>query len=70
VLTRVFPPDLVDRVVKEAGRTEQRQRLLPARVVVYYVLGLSLFSHSAYETATPHSLTRRDVTPRRRRVFA
>jgi len=44
VLTRVFPPDLVDRVVKEAGRTEQRQRLLPARVVVYYVLGLALFS--------------------------
>jgi hypothetical protein len=49
VLTRVFPPDLVDRVVKEAGRTEQRQRLLPARVVVYYVLGLALFSQCAYE---------------------
>jgi hypothetical protein len=49
VLTRVFPPDLVDRVVKESGRTEQRQRLLPARVVVYYVLGLALFSQSAYE---------------------
>ncbi|MGH2969372.1 MAG: transposase domain-containing protein, partial [Solirubrobacteraceae bacterium] len=39
VLTRVFPPELVERVVAEAGRTEQRQRLLPARVVVYYVLG-------------------------------
>jgi hypothetical protein len=49
VLTRVFPPDLVDRVVKESGRTEQRQRLLPARVVVYYVLGLALFSQCAYE---------------------
>jgi hypothetical protein len=49
VLTRVFPPGLVDRVVAEAGRTEQRQRLLPARVVVYYVLGLALFSHSSYE---------------------
>jgi hypothetical protein len=49
VLTRVFPPDLVDRVVKEAGRTEQRQRLLRARVVVYYVLGLALFSQCAYE---------------------
>ncbi len=49
VLTRVFPPDVVDRVVKESGRTEQRQRLLPARVVVYYVLGLSLFSQCAYE---------------------
>jgi hypothetical protein len=49
VLTRVFPPDMVDRVVKETGRTEQRQRLLPARVVVSYVLGLSLFSQCAYE---------------------
>ena len=45
LLTRVFPPDVVDRVVLEAGRTEQRQRLLPARVVVYYVLGLALFGH-------------------------
>ena len=49
VLTRVFPPELVDRVVAEAGRREQRQRLLPARVVVYYVLGLALFSHASYE---------------------
>jgi hypothetical protein len=49
VLTRVFPPELVDRVVAEAGRTEQRQRLLPARVVVYYVLGLALFSQASYE---------------------
>ncbi|MGO8861079.1 MAG: transposase domain-containing protein [Acidimicrobiales bacterium] len=49
VLTRVFPPDLVDRVVMESGRTEQRQRLLPARVVVYYVLDLALFSPCAYQ---------------------
>lgn len=49
MLTRVFPPELVDRVVAEAGRGEQRQRLLPARVVVYYVLGLALYSSSSYE---------------------
>jgi hypothetical protein len=45
----VFPPELVDRVVAEAGRTEVRHRLLPARVVVYYVLGLALFSQASYE---------------------
>jgi hypothetical protein len=45
----VFPPELVDGVVAEAGRREQRQRLLPARVVVYYVLALALFADSAYE---------------------
>lgn len=49
VLTRVFPPEVVDRVVGEAGRTERRHRLLPARVVVYYVLGLALFSQCSYE---------------------
>lgn len=49
VLTRVFPPDLVDGVVAEAGRREQRARLLPARVVVYYVLALALFADCSYE---------------------
>jgi hypothetical protein len=49
VLTRVFPPELVDRVVADAGRLEQRHRLLPARVVVYYVMALTLFSQSSYE---------------------
>jgi Insertion element 4 transposase N-terminal/Transposase DDE domain len=49
VLTRVFPPELVDRVVAEVGRGERRQRLLPARVVVYYVLALALFAESSYE---------------------
>src|SRR5205823_12763248 len=49
VLTRVFSPELVDRIVAEAGRTEVRHRLLPARVVVYYVLGLALFAQESYE---------------------
>ena len=49
MLTRVFPPELVDGVVAEAGRAEQRQRLLPARVVVYYVLAMALFADSSYE---------------------
>ncbi|MCA1678847.1 MAG: IS4 family transposase [Actinobacteria bacterium] len=49
VLTRVFPPELVDTVIAEAGRGEQRSRLLPARVVVYYVLAMALFSGASYE---------------------
>jgi hypothetical protein len=44
VLTRTYPPGLVDRVLASCDRVEQRQRLLPARLVVYYVLGLALFS--------------------------
>ncbi|MGH3226881.1 MAG: transposase domain-containing protein [Streptosporangiaceae bacterium] len=40
VLTRVFTPMLVDRAVEEAGAREQRHRLLPARLVMYFVLAL------------------------------
>ena len=43
VLTRVFPPELVDEVIGVTGTREQRQRLLPARLVVYFVLALWLF---------------------------
>jgi hypothetical protein len=49
VLTSTFPPDLIDRVVAESGRTQQRERLLPARVVVWLVLAMALFSGQAYE---------------------
>lgn len=49
VLTSVFPPDVVDEVLTECGRLERRHRLLPARVVVYYVLALALFSSASYE---------------------
>jgi hypothetical protein len=49
VLTRTFPPDVVDAVLADTGRTEQRSRLLPARLVVYYVLAMTLFSHAGYE---------------------
>ncbi|MET9040366.1 IS4 family transposase [Streptomyces mirabilis] len=48
LLTWVYPPGLVDRVVAACGRSEQRQRLLPARLVVYFVLGLALFSPAPY----------------------
>src|SRR5680860_1285571 len=49
LLTRTFPPQLVDAVVAAAGREQQRSRLLPARLVVYYVLAMALFSQAGYE---------------------
>lgn len=49
VLTRTFSPETVDEVVREVGRREQRSRLLPARMVVYYVLAMALFSSASYE---------------------
>ena len=42
-LTKTFPPELVDRVVNTTDTREVRRRLLPARLVVYFVLALWLF---------------------------
>ena len=42
-LTRMFPPELVDRVIAAADAREERRRLLPARLVTYFVLALWLF---------------------------
>ena len=49
VLTRVFPPDLVDEVIAAAGRTERRSRSLPARVMAYFAIGMALYSDGSYE---------------------
>ena len=49
VLTRVFPPDLVDEVIAAEGRTEQRQRSLPARVMAYFAIGMGLYYEGSYE---------------------
>ncbi len=48
VLTTTIPADLVDAVLAETGRQSQRQRRLPARVVVYYVLALALYAQASY----------------------
>lgn len=45
----MIPRDLVDEVLNATGKNERRVRLLPARVVVYYVLALTLFYGDAYE---------------------
>ena len=49
VLVRVFPPELVDEVIAEVGRTEQRHRALPARVMAYFSIGMALYSEGSYE---------------------
>ncbi|MGH8571566.1 MAG: IS4 family transposase [Gammaproteobacteria bacterium] len=49
VLTRLVHRDLVDDVLARTGRREVRARLLPARVVVYLVLALCLFTADGYE---------------------
>jgi|SRR5680860_872569 len=49
VLTRTFPPGVVDEVIADAGRTEQRHRSLSARTMAYFAVGMALHSEGSYE---------------------
>ena len=44
VLTSQITPELVDEVIEVTGCREKRRRRLPARAVVYLVLGMCLLS--------------------------
>ena len=48
VVARVFPRETVDAVLRETGRITQRQRQLPAHVMVYYVIALALYMQASY----------------------
>jgi hypothetical protein len=50
VLARTFPVELVDRVIDQFWRREQRTRALPARLVFYLVLALCLFPQESYRS--------------------
>jgi hypothetical protein len=47
-LTRILDFDLVDAVAAETSTVQRRVRLLPTRVVIYFVLALALFEHHGY----------------------
>ncbi len=47
-LTRIVPFEMVDEVLAATGRTQQRLRLLPSRVVVYLLLAAGLFAEVGY----------------------
>lgn len=52
VLTLTVPRYLVDEVLAETGKKEKRSRLLPAHVVVYFVMALALF-REGYDEVLP-----------------
>jgi hypothetical protein len=49
VLADVLPRDLIEEVLNETGRREQRVRLLPAHVVVRFCQAMCLFYEDDYE---------------------
>jgi hypothetical protein len=48
VLARYVSRDTVDEVLAETGKKERRTRLLPAHVMVYFVIAMAVF-HDGYE---------------------
>ncbi|NJM55415.1 MAG: IS4 family transposase [Verrucomicrobiae bacterium] len=50
VMALCFPASAVQQAIEACGRVSHRVRDLPAAVVVYYVIGLSLFSSAGYES--------------------
>src|SRR2546429_9890867 len=48
VLAEHIPASLVDQVLADTGRVQQQVRRLPARAVVWFILGLTLFQGQGY----------------------
>ena len=46
---KVFPAEIVDAVIAQCGRTEQRRRSLPARSMAYFAMGMALHSEGSYQ---------------------
>ena len=46
VIAKAFPPGEVRRVLAETGRASERERDLPAHVMVYYAIALALYTTS------------------------
>lgn len=48
VIAKTFPRETVDEVLDETGRSSERERSLPAHVMVYYVIAMALHMQVAY----------------------
>jgi hypothetical protein len=47
VLTTTVPTAMIDVVLAATGRQSRRQRQLPARLVVYYVMAMALYAQAS-----------------------
>src|SRR5579862_5846875 len=49
LLAKVFPAERVNAILEQTRRSSQRERLLPATMMVYYVMALALFMQVSYQ---------------------
>jgi len=47
VIAKTFPPDRVQQVLTETGKASERERDLPAQVMVYYAIAMALYMGSS-----------------------
>jgi len=47
VIAKTFPPDRVQQVLAETGKASERERDLPAQVMVYYAVAMALYMGSS-----------------------
>jgi hypothetical protein len=47
VIARAFPPDRVQQVLAETGKASERERDLPAQVMVYHAIAMGLYMGSS-----------------------
>ena len=47
VIAKTFPPDRVRQVLAETGKASERERDLPAQVMVYYAIAMALYMGSS-----------------------
>ena len=48
LILKTFPEENINEVLEKTGKLNQRQRDLPAHIVVYYVIAMSLFMQVSY----------------------
>ena len=47
VIAKTFPPDRVRQVLAETGKASERERDLPAQVMMYYAIAMALYMGSS-----------------------
>src|SRR6187455_1184220 len=47
VIARAFPPERVQQILAETGKASERERDLPAQVMVYYAIAMALYMGSS-----------------------
>src|ERR1700722_18156466 len=64
VISRFIPCDEIKRVLKSSNKSSQRNRLLPAHIMIYYIIALGFYFESSSREVLRYLLgSLRDLLP-------